>query len=309
MRTLALEKSAESITAHVFDSDACRRWSCPETILVVTDFLDEESIQFHTIQQARRSGAKVLLVQVERQDLNAIPRTHHLRGALSSSESSHRSQDTAERMAGNLRSSGIGCQPIVVRSVQAKEVPFIARSCCADRVLVSAPIGATDTIAYEIIDRAEIPVCVVARTLSLMSRYQRPTRRVTLVLSLRGQNEIPIGFAGRFARENHAQLSIMHVLPRGSQEHGKNGTIIARFVSQLPSMALRKAELICPVEIVVREGDPSNEILKYDAQCNQDFVILAPPRDAGPTGFSISAVRTILGAAPCPVFVLQEQTR
>ena len=134
-----LERSTEPNTRHAFGMGTCRRWSSPENILVVSDSLDEQSIQFHAIQQARQSGAKVLLIQVERRNSNAIARTHHLHGALSLTGSIHASRDPAERMAGNLRSSGIDCEPIVVRSIQAREISRIASTCRADRVLVKWP--------------------------------------------------------------------------------------------------------------------------------------------------------------------------
>jgi hypothetical protein len=306
MQVVALDEWAKPNTGRMFDTGMVRRWSSPETILVVTDLLDVESVQFHAMQQARRSRAKVLLVQVERQDSTAVARTHHLHRMLSSVGSDHASSDAPERMARYLRGAGIACEPIVVRSVQTKEIPSIASSCRADRVLVSTPIDQSDTVADEIIDGVEIPVCVVSRSLSVEFRLQRPTRRVTLVLSLHAKNEIPIALASRFAGENHSQLTIMHVFPRRPQNGSKNGKMVASFISRLPATALRKAKLICPVEIVLREGDPTSEILKYDSSCNQDFVILAPPREACPIDFGMSAVRTIIREARCPVFVLTE---
>jgi hypothetical protein len=129
MRRLASGSRTEPNTGREFNANMIRRWSSPGVILVVTDLLDEESIQFHAIQQARRSGAKVLLVQVDRQDSTAIARTHHLHEAFSSNGSILASQDTAARMARYLRWSGIDCEPIVVRSLQAKEISSIASSC------------------------------------------------------------------------------------------------------------------------------------------------------------------------------------
>jgi len=292
MPTLARHRFTPPHAGSTFNKGVLRRWSSPETMLVVTDLMDEESIQFHAIQQARRNGAKVLLVQVDRRD--------------SSTRSIYAAGDPAERMARYLRWSGVACEPIVVRSVQAKQIPSIVSSSCAHRVLVSAPVDQSDTLVQELIDRVEIPVCVVPRTLSLASRYQRPARRITLVLSLHAKNEIPIGFASRFANENHAQLTIMHVFPTAARNGLKNEHLVSSFVSKLPSTVLREAELICPVEILIREGDPGNEVLKYDSRCNQDFVILAPPRNAGPFDFGIDAVGMVIQQAQCPVLVLTD---
>lgn len=296
---------------HRLNTGLLRQWSSPDVILVVTDFLDEESIQFHTIQQARQSGAKVLLVEVGG-DSNATPRTYHLHGALAGGSSVHNARNAAERMTSHLRSSGIDCEPVVVRSLQAEEIPSIARSCSADRVLVSAPIEGQvsvihQSIADRLIDELEIPVCVVGRNPSLLSRYQRPSRRIALALSLYARNEIPIAFSSRLAQENHSQLTIMHVFPKGIGSRRRTEEMQASFVSRLPSVVLREAELLCPVEIAVRDGDTTAEILNYDSYFNQDFLVLAPPRDGDLIGLGIGAVRKIIREAQCPVIVLKEQ--
>jgi len=286
-----------------------RQWSSPEVILVVTDLSDVESIQFHTIQQARPGAAKVLLVEVGGRS-NVRSRTQHLHGKLSIG-SVHTASDTAGGMASHLRRFGIDCEPIFVRGLEAEEIPSIARSCSAHRVLVSAPLdkdpGAQESVADRIIDELDIPVCVVGRDVSLFSRYQRPSRRITLALSLHAQNEVPLAFCSRLAQENHSQMTIMHVFPKGTGNRRRTEEMQTSFVSCLPSVILKESQLLCPVEIAIREGDPATEILNYEAQFNQDFLVLAPPREGDLTGLGAGAVRRITREARCPVIVLGEQ--
>ena len=309
MNTLRSENwNCPSVGNHL-NTGMLRQWSSPEIILVVTDLSDMESIQFHTIQQARPSAAKVLLVEVSGRS-NASARTQHLHRALSNG-SVHTASDTAERMVTHLRRFGIHCEPVFVRGLEAGEIPTIARSCSADRVLVSAPLdrdpGAHESVADRMIDELEIPVCVVGRDLSLLCRYQRPSRRITLALSLQAQNEIPIAFSSLLAQENHSQLTIMHVFPKRTGNRRRAEEMQASFVSRLPSVILKEAQLLCPVEIAIREGDPTTEILNYDARFNQDFLVLAPPRDGDLIGLGVGAVRRIIREARCPVIVLGEQ--
>src|SRR5690242_18649531 len=106
METLRSESRNCQTAGHRLNTGMLRQWSSPDVILVVTDFLDEESIQFHAIQQARQSGAKVLLVEVGG-DSNATPRTYHLHGAIPGGSSVHNARNVAERMTSHLRSSGI----------------------------------------------------------------------------------------------------------------------------------------------------------------------------------------------------------
>jgi len=282
-----------------------RQWCSPEIILVVTDLTDEDSIQLQAIYQARRSLAKVLLVHLDTPSpgKSCAPRKCP---ALASA------QERVERMARQLRWSGIGCEPIVVRGLQPNEIPAVVRSCRADRVIISAPrersrlAQGSDYIAQELIDALDIPICVVGRQVPILPRYQRPTRRITLMVSLSAHDEIPIAFASRFAQENRSQLALMHVYPKRTDRARAADHTVSNLISRLPKGALREAEQICTVELVVREGDPAEQILKYDASVNQDSIILAPPRVDSAIGFGPDSVDAILRQAGCPVFIVCE---
>lgn len=284
-----------------------RQWCVPEVILAVTDLADEDAIQLHAIHQARKHLAKVLLVHVASPPSTRAANSKRGQAIVSLPSA----QDRVESMARQLRWSGVTCEPIVVRGLQADEIPSIAKSCCADRIIVSAPDereapapgGGSMT---RLIEELDIPICVVGRRVPIFLRYQRPTRRITLVVSFGGHNEIPIAFASRLAQESHSQLTLMHVYPKGADKAHDDDHTESNVISRLPTTSLREAGTFCPIEIVVREGDPAEQILRYDASLNQDFIILAPPRANGPDGFGLSSVRAVLRQAHCPVFVLRE---
>jgi nucleotide-binding universal stress UspA family protein len=309
MRTLAYEEQVDPVVRRPSHAEMLRQWSSPRVILVVTDLRDEESLQFHAIQQARQSGAKVLLVEVD-ENATTIARTRHLRGVLPF-ESFRNSRGAAERMADRIRRAGIPCESVIIRGLRAEEVPAIARSSGADRVLVSAP-GEHSTgldrpaLAEAIISGLNLPVCIVGRNRSALLRYQRPSRRISLVLSLRARNDTAIAFSSLLAREIHSQLTIMTVIPTGVQGRPGAGDVQAAFISHLPPGILKEAGLVCPIDFSVIEGNPATEILNYECSLKQDCLVLAPPRDAGPIGCGMSAVYRILREAQCPVFVLSE---
>lgn len=310
MDTLRAEERSSSLIRHHLNTGMLRRWSSPQIILVATDLADEQSIRFHAIQQARQSGAKVLVVEVSG-GAGETPRTHNWHGQ-SSSGSVRNPRNTAQRIVSHLRSSGIDSEPVVVHSVRVEEIPSIARSCSADRVLVSAPTesqgaGVHQSIADILLGELEIPICVVRRDLSALNRYQRPSRRITLALSLYAQNEIPIAFCSRFAQECHSQLTIMHIFPKGIGNRRRTEEMQKSFVSRLPPAILKEAEMLCPVEISVREGETTAEILSYESWFNQDFLVIAPARDGDLIGLGVGAAQRIIREARCPVIVLPEQ--
>lgn len=307
MQTISTVRTSQ-LNALPLNAKMLRQWCSPEVILVVTDLTDEDTLQLHTIHQARRSMAKVLLVHV------ATTRPARSAGsrrvqAISTFTSA---QERVERLARQLRWSGITCEPIVVRGLRANEIPAIAKSCCADRVIVSAPADDEEPphtgicAAQELIESLDIPTCVVGRNAPIFPRYQRPTRRITLMVSLGARNEAPIAFASRFAQENQSSLALMHVYPRTTDKSRAVDHVESDVIARLPREALREAELFCPLQIVVREGDAADQLLKYDAGLNQDFIILAPPGADGPIGFGPAAVHRVIRRARCPVFVVRD---
>lgn len=308
MTTLVSERTTDRHSGSQLE--VLRHWSSPEVILVASDIQDEDPLAFHAILQARLSHAKVLLVEVDEESSSAA-RTQHVRGRLSAGLA-HGRQQSAERICNRLRSSGIPCEPVIVRGLRAGEIPAIARSCCADRVLVSGPISTPSErngpcIAEQIIEGLDIPVCVVGRDLSSVSRYQRPSRRITLVLSSHGTRELPLAFSSHLAKQLHSQLTVMNIAPEGTRNDRDEGDRLASFTSHLSSVGLEDARQRCPIEMYIKQGEPVTEILNFDCRYKQDFFVLAPARNASPRDFGMPAVRAIIHLARCPVIVLAER--
>ena len=114
--------------------------------------------------------------------------------------------------------------------------------------------------------------------------------------------EVALSFACRLAQEHRARLNVLHVTSRASSS-GEVATTDS-VAASLPFTTWREAQLFCPSQIVVREGDPADEILSYCSSTQQDLVILCSPGDAGsaePWRCGVS-YRTIAGAR-CPVLV------
>ena len=116
---------------------------------------------------------------------------------------------------------------------------------------------------------------------------------------------MPLAFASRLAQEHHATLTVMHVFgneKNGEKELERNPLAVA---SALPADRLREAELMCPLEIAVRKGDPATEILKSGSCTNQDFIVLGPVGQPQPVqAGTLSIVHRIVRDALCPVIVL-----
>jgi hypothetical protein len=149
----------------------------------------------------------------------------------------------------------------------------------------------------------DVPTCVIGRQAS----YSRGmfTRSITLAISQDSECDVQLGFASRLAQELHAKLTLLHVFGRKDVQDPPQTP--EAFVSWLPSPTWREAELFCPTEICVREGDPADEILKHCASTNQDLFILCSPGGTPGHSWRTSASYSVLSNAQCPVIVLKKQ--
>jgi nucleotide-binding universal stress UspA family protein len=302
---LRLEPAAEpsgSIPARML-----RLWCAPETILAVTNLADEETLLFHAIRQARRSTAKVLLVHVL-QNQRGSTRPGSLSVPAGCTHSAELGQQTLERMARQLRWVGIPCEPLLLKGEPTEEILAVAKARMVDRLLLS--VGSegrsrTRTLAEEISPWAGVPVCVVRERLLPGRKNDRPAGQITLALSLHSNCETPLRFAGRLAQELDASLTVMHVLERGDDDEIAMDLTRAVLASRPISDSLREVQLLCPLEIALRAGDPAREILRYAVGTNHDYLIVGVPQSpCADRAGSVSPVHKIVREAQCPVFIL-----
>jgi nucleotide-binding universal stress UspA family protein len=212
-------------------------------------------------------------------------------------------------MARKLRWVGITCEPILNKAFHAVEIPGLAKSRDVERVIITSQDGQSAMnsgwriFIDQLLRGSEVPVCIIGGLAFPDPVGERRAGRVSLALSLSSDSETALGFACRFAQERHSRLTLLHVF---NKEDGiAEARSILEVTSHLPALTLREAELFCPLEIAVREGDPASEILKFDANTNQDFIILRSaglPQSAPPDSASVS--QRIIREARCPVIIL-----
>ena len=295
------------------NAQALRRWCTPALILAVTDLADEEKLLFHAIRQAMPGNAKLLLAHVLPRG-NAPHRAKNRNAAEENIGTAKSARAALERMARQLRWVGISCEPILLRGTPAKEIAALAGSSGAERILLTLqheerPDPFQQTVAEELLSGIEVPLCMLGGHLPSTPQSEPFAGRITLALSRHSDSEVPLAYASRLAQEQHAKLSIMHVFDPGDKHAPKVDRTPAAVALRLPAQALREAELLCPVEILVREGDAATEILEHVNSTRQDFVVLGPvgPLRHGSSG-STDAAEKIVGGAGCPVMLLGDAT-
>jgi nucleotide-binding universal stress UspA family protein len=301
---------APDLTICAASAKTLRQWCAPEVILVVTNLTDEKLILPHVIKQARQSHAKIVLAHVVTPHENSLghrPLLYRPPSLLREARS------IVERMARQLRWLGFTCEPVIVTGQLHSEIQLIASNFCVDRAIITfsnANLARSRTLAPpdQFLPKLDVPTCVIGRHVSLAYSSGLVTRHVTLAVSLDSDCNIPLAFACRFAQELRAKLTILHIIGRGNCALDPAARTPMAIASRLPNPTWREAELFCPTEIKIREGEVAEEILKHGASTNQDLMILCSPGLSSPNAdLKTSLTRRVLEEAQCPIFVLQKQ--
>ena len=109
-----------------------RMWCAPEVILAITTLNDEATLLPHIIDQARQSGASIVLAHVHHSQ-----GTRNCRKPVSPRPNSvvGEARETLDRLTRQLRWLGFRCQPVLLSGAPELEIPVLVRSCGVDRVL------------------------------------------------------------------------------------------------------------------------------------------------------------------------------
>ena len=289
-----------------------RLWSAPQLIMVLTNLLDELTRLPHAMFQARQSGARILLVHVvgARRHVSTLSQAP-LPGFA---DRQHAARSILDRIAQQLRWVGISCEPIVLTGSPEVEIPRLAKARGVDRLILGfedspdLTTSRSGTLIEQILPVMDIPVCVIGRHASLSLQNGLKIRHVTLAVSLDSNCQVHVGFASRLAQEAHASLSILHVVKREQFDLNTASRTAVEAASRLPYKALQEAELFCPTKISIREGDPTEEILRHNS-ANAGPIVLCSSGAASASQIWRNTVSyRILARAQYPVFILQKRS-
>ena len=285
------------------------RWCGPQTILIVTDLSEPPARTLEVVRQAQATEAKILLVHVTRTDLreNAsrshtflVPNLAH-GGAQTWSDETRRALLWADLLS----------NVVVLKSTSAEEIPALAQSLKVDRVVlirlgdsVARP-RAGRSIEQDLMTSLTVPLCIMGRAMGTGLWSGTGIRKVLLPVSLQSNVGLHLSFACQLAQSHHAGLTVLHAFgAHGTTERLWDRTPVA-VEAQLPISALKQEGILCPMEIVVREGDPARAILTFDATKQHDLIIMGGPgRETPPHIYRNGAVHNVIAEARCPVIVL-----
>ncbi len=290
------------------------RWIHPSIILVATDLTDLERLMPWAIEEARQTGARLLLLHVPAasaklsSDAMGLP-YYDTVGAL---EFADRALRPWCEMA---RRENLACDALVREGNPAQQVTAAVRQFQVDRVLLGTRSRGKlsklllGSVAEQVLRSVHIPVMTVGPEAHLP--VARGAERVVLhATTLRETSRPSAALACQLAAQLEAKLVLLHVLPPVDEMERKGIPcgLDATALHQLGHLAAETgAETGAEVEARVVHGNPSIEILAEASERGASLIVLgATHRSAFESLTRDRTVYRVLAHACCPVLTLRE---
>ena len=142
----------------------------------------------------------------------------------------------------------------------------------------------------------------------------RKFKEVVCPLDFSADSLVALDYAADFAKQNEGQLILLHVVdnpltdlygPRGQNFYAEVEHALEKSKELLADAARTHATDV-PCEIVVKRGNPYEEILDLATSQQMDVVVMSTHGRTGPQRLIIGSVaEKVVRSAPCPVLTVR----
>ncbi|MEW6106202.1 MAG: universal stress protein [Bacillota bacterium] len=142
----------------------------------------------------------------------------------------------------------------------------------------------------------------------------RQFKKVLCPIDFSADSYTALDYAADFARQGNGQLILMHVVdnpltdfygPRGATFYAEVEHAIEKSTQLLADAAHTHASGV-PCEVVVKHGNPYEEIIDCATTQQVDLIVMSTHGRTGPRRLVIGSVtEKVVRTAPCPVFTIR----
>jgi nucleotide-binding universal stress UspA family protein len=164
--------------------------------------------------------------------------------------------------------------------------------------------------AEAIFRQAECPVLTVGPYATREGAAPWKIKKILLAIdfTLESLSALPLAFS--LACERHAELTLMNVVEKGDTgDLVRPEQYVDSTVRMLQAQVPKGAEFECRVAYVVRQGVPSEEILKAAKEIGSDLIVLGVRSADGRLGIAMHITRPtahkVVSQAMCPVLTVR----
>jgi len=124
-------------------------------------------------------------------------------------------------------------------------------------------------------------------------------------------SRVALDYAIQFARKNRSQITLLHVVPSrpsafaGAEDLALEEELKRGGAEQLSKLVKALTSKSVPIDIAVRFGNPTMEIVHAARELRSDLIVLCSHRRRGLQHLLRGSVgKGVIQHAPCPVFLL-----
>lgn len=293
--------------------NAIHRWNRPEVIVVATNFLEGPSLMLNAIDQAKLTGAKILLVHVIECYQKALPQSEPHRSVPNSELRTVTAQ--MRQMSAEFQQQGIQCESVILKGLPAEQIAELVRSRSAERVIVTTgKFGGNERlytipVAEKLASVLYVPVCIVGRNVHGSPACTTAPVRILVAVSFHPASAHCVRFACDLAKQQEMRLTLLHVVETTGlndvEKKAARTEALQKLSTYLPDQHTPQYKPI----LSIREGDAATEILAEAQATNQNYLVLGAPTIRTISGFMAGdVVHSVLAEANCPVFTLKPET-
>jgi nucleotide-binding universal stress UspA family protein len=298
----------------IMKGEELQHWGRPRVILVATNLADRPGLILQAISQARKAGARILLVHVLRPASLRTSFEQKPESLITTSRAAA-AWDVIHRASKLIEWQGIPCEPLVVEGNPLEEIQLLVRGRGVDRVLVAtrSAHGLTrlieGSVAEAVMISVSVPVCVIGPRVITSPFLDRPGGRVLLAFSLLPDGAIYLRFASELARTRGATLVIAHFISLSGLHDAERIRQRQRAQEDLARVVSASGISASEAEVVIREGDPVEGILQQAVCPSRDFIVTgAPSLSTLSKLLGSSSVHRVIADAECPVITVPAKT-
>jgi nucleotide-binding universal stress UspA family protein len=294
---------------------ATNRWTKPSVILVATDLGDLDRLMPFAMQQAARTGARLILLHVIdaaealTADLTGMP--YYDPGSVEESTSR-----ILEFCCQAVRKHTIVCGGVVREGNPAQQVLEAAHDFHADRIVLGTRSRnklsklLLGSVAEQVLRSANIPVLTVGPEARLPVDAGPAEKVVLHATTLREASRPSAALACRIADLLNARLVILHVLPKMNsiQGHKLPPGLDSAALEDLQTLAKATSEgSSVPIEPRLVHGNPAIEILAESEPREASLIVMGSTARSGFESLTRDrTVYNVLAHAHCPVLTMRE---
>jgi nucleotide-binding universal stress UspA family protein len=291
-------------------------WVEPGVILVATDLSDLDRLMPFAIEQAKETGARLLLLHVlaTGAGVNIDPAMMPYYDATSAIEFAAKTLAPWRTLAQEQK---VTCEILVREGIPAQQIAASVRQFQVGRILLGTRsrnkirklfLG---SVAEQVLRSVNLPVITVGPEAHLAVENSDSEKVVLYATTLREASRPSAVLACRIAARHHAKLVLLHVLAQeGATDENQNRVDdAARQELRLLAEQSGGFDPRCSTEVETRvvRGNPSIEILATAAQLQANLILLgATHRSVLQNLTRDRTIYRVLAHARCPVLTIRE---